>query len=46
MSAGKGDKRRPNQVDQKTVDDNWDKIFGKKVKPEKEVESKETEKDK
>ena len=46
MSAGKGDKRRPTQVDQKTVDDNWDKIFGKKVKLEKEVKSKGTNKDK
>jgi len=26
---GKGDKRRPQQVDQKTFESNWDKIFNK-----------------
>ena len=28
--AGKGSKPRPFSVDQKTYNDNWDKIFGKK----------------
>lgn len=28
--AGKGSKPRPFSVDQKTYDDNWNKIFGKK----------------
>lgn len=26
---GKGDKRRPQRVDQKTFDSNWDRIFNK-----------------
>lgn len=29
--AGKGDKARPLSVDQKTYDENWDRIFGKKT---------------
>jgi hypothetical protein len=29
---GKGSKRRPKSVDQKTWDKNWDKIFSKKKK--------------
>ena len=28
--AGKGDHRRPTQVPQKQVDENWDRIFKKK----------------
>jgi len=28
--AGKGSKSRPFSVDQKTYEDNWNKIFGKK----------------
>ena len=28
--AGKGDKRRPREVDEKTFEDNWDRIFKKK----------------
>ena len=28
--SGKGSKPRPYSVDQKTFEDNWDKIFGKK----------------
>lgn len=28
--GGKGSKPRPYSVDQKTFDNNWDKIFGKK----------------
>ena len=28
--AGKGDKRRPREVDKKTFENNWDKIFKKK----------------
>ena len=27
---GKGDKRRPQRVDNKTFDSNWDRIFGNK----------------
>jgi len=34
--AGKGDKRRPQQVDHKTYSDNYDKIF-KKKKKKKEI---------
>ena len=33
--SGKGDHRRPAQVPVKQVNDNWDKIFGKKKKNEK-----------
>lgn len=29
MSNGKGDKPRPIEVDRKTYEDNWDKIFNK-----------------
>ena len=28
--AGKGDKRRPREVDKKTFEDNWNRIFKKK----------------
>ena len=28
--AGKGDKRRPRKVDEKTFEDNWNRIFKKK----------------
>ena len=28
--AGKGDKRRPREVDNKTFEDNWNRIFKKK----------------
>ena len=28
--AGKGDKRRPREVDKKTFEDNWERAFGKK----------------
>tara|TARA_B100001094_G_scaffold1892_1_gene1663 strand:+ start:312 stop:500 length:189 start_codon:yes stop_codon:yes gene_type:complete len=28
--AGKGDKQRPREVDKKTFEDNWDRIFKKK----------------
>ena len=28
--AGKGDKRRPREVDEKTFENNWDRIFKKK----------------
>ena len=34
--AGKGDKRRPTQVDHETYSDNYDKIF-KKKKKKKEI---------
>jgi hypothetical protein len=30
--AGKGDKRRPRKVDEKTFEDNWNRIFKKKKK--------------
>ena len=30
MSAGKGDKRRPQQISQKEMEARWDKIFNKK----------------
>ena len=30
--AGKGSKSRPIEVDRKTFDDNWDKIFNKDKK--------------
>lgn len=29
---GKGSKRRPRNIDQKTWDKNWNRIFGKKKK--------------
>lgn len=29
---GKGSKRRPKTIDQKTWDKNWERIFGKKIK--------------
>ena len=32
--GGKGSKPRPYSVDQKTFDNNWERIFGKKDKPE------------
>lgn len=32
MSGGKGSKPRPYSVDQKTFENNWDAIFGKKKK--------------
>jgi len=28
--AGKGDKRRPKEIDEKTFEDNWNRIFKKK----------------
>ena len=28
--AGKGDKRRPRKIDEKTFEDNWNRIFKKK----------------
>ena len=31
--SGKGSKQRPKQVPDKQVEANWDKIFGKKKKP-------------
>lgn len=30
--AGKGSKQRPTEVDRKTFDDNWDRIFNKDKK--------------
>lgn len=30
--AGKGSKQRPTEVDRKTFDDNWDRIFKKDKK--------------
>lgn len=35
-SAGKGSRPRPFSVDQKTFDNNWDEIFGKKKKTDSE----------
>lgn len=32
---GKGSKRRPKSVSQKTFDENWERIFGKKKKKAK-----------
>jgi hypothetical protein len=32
--SGKGSRPRPYSVDLNTFDNNWDKIFGKKSKPE------------
>lgn len=32
---GKGSKRRPKNIDQKTWDENYERIFGKKQKPKK-----------
>jgi hypothetical protein len=37
---GKGSKPRPFEVDQKTFDNNWEQIFGKKKEEPKEVECK------
>ncbi len=44
--GGKGSSRRPTFVDEKTLSDNWDKIFGKKNKPieESDVTKKEVSK--
>ena len=28
--SGKGDKRRPKEIDEKTFEDNWNRIFKKK----------------
>ena len=28
--SGKGDKRRPREIDEKTFEDNWNRIFKKK----------------
>jgi len=36
--GGKGSKPRPFSVDQKTFDDNWDKIFKKEKDPLKEMD--------
>jgi hypothetical protein len=36
LAAGKGSAPRPHSVDQKTFDSNWDTIFGKKKKTDKE----------
>jgi hypothetical protein len=30
--SGKGDKRRPMEIDNKTYESNWDRIFGNKQK--------------
>ena len=35
----KGSRQRPRYVDRVTFESNWDKIFGKKVKNEKEENS-------
>ena len=35
----KGSRQRPRSVDRKTFEDNWDRIFGKKVNNEKEESS-------
>jgi hypothetical protein len=35
--AGKGDKPRPIQVNQETYDSNWDRIFNKDKKKEKQT---------
>lgn len=35
--AGKGSKSRPIEVDRKTFDDNWDKIFNKDKKKDVRV---------
>lgn len=32
MSAGKGDKRRPQQISDEEMEKRWNKIFGKKKK--------------
>lgn len=34
--SGKGDKRRPRQIDYKTYSENWDYVFGKKRKEKKD----------
>ncbi len=33
---GKGSDQRPRQIDDKTYEDNWDRIFGKKKNQTKE----------
>lgn len=38
--GGKGCARRPSQVDSKALEDNWDRIFGKKDKPSTPVAQK------
>ena len=35
--AGKGSKSRPIEIDRKTFDDNWDKIFNKDKKKDVRV---------
>lgn len=39
--GGKGSSPRPYSVDQKTFEDNWDKIFGDKYPKEKPKDDKE-----
>ena len=36
--AGKGSKSRPMEVDRKTFDDNWDRIFNKDKKKDVRVQ--------
>lgn len=38
-NGGKGSRPRPFSVDQKTFDDNFDRIFGKKKKQESELDN-------
>lgn len=40
--SGKGSRPRPFTVDRKTFNKNWDSIFGKKVKKEKNQKDKQT----
>ena len=40
---GKGSDQRPRQIDKKTFEDNWDRIFGKK-KPKKDPKQSKKEK--
>jgi len=40
LELGKGSTRRPRVIDDKTFNDNWDRIYGKKKKEDKQNDKK------
>ena len=40
IELGKGSTRRPRVIDDKTFNDNWDRIYGKKKKEDKQNDKK------
>jgi len=40
LELGKGSTRRPRVIDEKTFNDNWDRIYGKKKKEDKQNDKK------